>query len=83
LIVSIRDYSIKLWEVSTYNLVKTFYENIDIINSVSFSPNGKKIAIGIRDGSIVLWEISTGNILKTIPKNSCSSPVKFCPVENL
>ena len=46
------DITIKLWEVSTGKLVRTFEGHRNSVSSVAFSPDGKYIASGSWDKTI-------------------------------
>ncbi|HOK23808.1 MAG TPA: WD40 repeat domain-containing protein, partial [Candidatus Hydrothermia bacterium] len=65
------DNTIKLWEVSTGKLVRTFEGHKLGVNAVCFSPDGKYIAsgsesvLGSSDNTIKLWEVSTGELVRT------------------
>ena len=41
-----------------------FYE--ESVNSVSFSPDGSRIASGSGDNTIKIWNVETGEIIKTL-----------------
>ncbi len=60
------DKVIKLWDVETGTLLKTFKGHGDAVLSVTFSPDGKVLASGSYDKSIKLWEIVSGKILQTM-----------------
>lgn len=62
---SSEDGIIKLWDVTTGEVIK---ENELGVNSVNFSPNGR-IASQNADGIIKLWDITTGNEIKTLDQN--------------
>ena len=55
-----RDKTIKLWDVQTYGVIKTFYGHTGPVDSVCISADNTMIASGSRDGSIRLWDIMTG-----------------------
>src|SRR6476469_987960 len=55
-----------VYGVSEHNRLES---HSDIINSVSFSPDGKIIASVSKDNTIKLWS-RNGNLLKTIKENS-------------
>lgn len=59
-----RDKTIKLWEVVTGRLVRTFEGHTENVNTICFSPDGNNIFSGGNDKSIIVWEVSTGKILK-------------------
>ena len=40
--------------------------NKDFVYSVSFSPDGNKIASGSRDGTVRLWDAGTGDLIHTL-----------------
>ncbi len=71
------DKTIKLWEVNSGKLIRTFEGHLDKVNTICFSQDGKNIFSGGDDKTIICWETSTGKILKKIEgsENEISSLV--------
>jgi platelet-activating factor acetylhydrolase IB subunit alpha len=59
------DMSIKLWEMTTYECMKTLRGHDHNVSSVAFLPSGDYLVSSSRDKSIKLWEISTGYCVRT------------------
>ena len=55
---------VQMWDTSTGQLIKTLSWN-NIVYSLSYSPDGNKIAAGGYDGTIRLWDATTGESIKT------------------
>jgi WD40 repeat protein len=81
------DKTVKLWDVQTGGLVKTFYGHTGSVLSVSISADCTRIASGSSDCTIHLWDIQTGecycvitrgyvrNVLASLPQiHNTSSP---------
>ncbi|MEM7552540.1 MAG: NB-ARC domain-containing protein [Cyanobacteria bacterium P01_A01_bin.84] len=77
------DATMKLWDVSTSQLLQTFPEHQEqgvAIYGVSFSPDGQKIANSSFDGSIRIWDVQTGKCIQVFPvDNRPVSAIAFCP----
>ncbi|HKX27544.1 MAG TPA: caspase family protein [Blastocatellia bacterium] len=54
------DKTIRLWEMSTGRLIRSFAGHGDVIRCVAFSPDGKTLASGSADSTIKLWQVETG-----------------------
>ncbi|MDE0323976.1 MAG: sigma-70 family RNA polymerase sigma factor [Candidatus Poribacteria bacterium] len=63
-----RDKTVKLWDVSTGQNVRTL-EHMKPVADVAFSPDGKTLAAGRVGGEIELWDVSTGQNLATFGKH--------------
>lgn len=71
---------IKLWDVTTGQLLRTLAGHADLINSVAFSPDGRLLASGSRDDTIKLWEVATGQEVRTLSGHAGSvNSVAFSP----
>jgi WD40 repeat protein len=60
------DKTIKLWDVATERLLRTFTGHSDRISSVAFSPDGRTFLSGSRDQTIKLWDALSGREIRTL-----------------
>ncbi|MBI2264491.1 MAG: protein kinase [Armatimonadetes bacterium] len=59
---------------------KTLKGLTSAVLSVSFSPNGKKLASGSRDGTVIIWDVAGGSAEKTFMGHTDGvSSVSFSP----
>ena len=75
------DKTVKLWDVQTGGVVKTFYGHISFIYSVSASIDCTTIASGSSDGTIRLWNIQTGECYHIIEQQGLVYYVCFSPID--
>ena len=67
-----KDYScikgdLKLWNIETKQIIKSFIGLTNSVNLIVFSPDSKTIAsLGEYEDTIKLWDTQTGNQLKTL-----------------
>ena len=59
------DNTLKLWDISTGKVIRTFEGHTNWVFSVAFSPDGKTALSGSRDKTLKLWDISTGKEIRT------------------
>jgi WD40 repeat protein len=60
---------IMIWNVINGNLIMTLSGNTDdIYNSISFSPDGSKLASGSYYGMTNIWNVNDGSLLRTWTK---------------
>jgi len=59
------DQTVKLWDVSTGECLRTLQGHTKCVRSVVFSPDVQTLASGSDDETIKLWDIKTGECLKT------------------
>lgn len=58
------DHTIKLWDVSTGECIRTFTGHLDLVRTLAF--DSKRIVSGSYDQSIKVWDIKTGEIILDI-----------------
>ena len=54
------DRTIKLWDVRTGQLIRTFEGNTAAITGLAFTPDGRRLASTSDDGTVKLWDVATG-----------------------
>lgn len=58
---------VKLWDVATGEVVRTFDSEADNLTfTTEFSPDGKLVATSGRDGIIRLWDVQSGHLVRTL-----------------
>ena len=76
------DATIKLWDMQTGGVVKTFCSNTISVWSVSISPDFTTIASAAFDGEIQLWDIQTGECNILTNQQSLVECVTFSPINS-
>jgi WD40 repeat protein len=64
------DNTMKLWDVATGTLVRTFVGHSNWVHSVAFSPDGTRVLSGSRDKTVKLWDAATGALVRTFNGHS-------------
>ena len=74
------DNTVKLWEVSSGQMIRTFQGHSSSVLSVSFSPDGRRIASGSYDKTVKLWDATTAKLISTFQGHtSWVMSVSFSP----
>jgi WD40 repeat protein len=60
------DGTLKLWDIASARLVRTFTGHKGKVLDVALSPDGARALSGGEDRTIRLWEIATGRLVRTI-----------------
>ena len=54
------DMSIRLWDFTTYECIRTLQGHDHNVSSVAFMPSGDFLVSSSRDKTLKMWEVSTG-----------------------
>jgi WD40 repeat protein len=57
---------VHVWEVESGRLTHTLSSHSDFIETVGFSPDGRRIVSASRDRSLMVWDSTTGRRIATI-----------------
>src|SRR5262249_264145 len=60
---------VKLWVTATGNEVRTLGGHAGLITRVTFSPDGRALAVACSDSTVKLWDTATGNELQTLRRH--------------
>ncbi len=75
-----QDRTIRIWSISSGELIRTLEGHTRGINSIALSPDGQILASASDDTTIKLWQASTGELLHTLTgQNSRVLSVAFSP----
>ncbi|MFN2149546.1 MAG: WD40 repeat domain-containing protein, partial [Anaerolineales bacterium] len=61
-----KDNTIRLWDVSSGELVNSFVGHADTVVALAFSDDGKWLLSGGMDGMLSLWEVESGQQVQSI-----------------
>jgi WD40 repeat protein len=75
------DKSIKLWDVSSRQCVRTLkgHTHWGAVDSISFTPDGNFVASGGYDGMIRFWSVASGKCVETIQTSGSIYNVEYSP----
>jgi WD40 repeat protein len=73
------DHSLKLWDVASGRLLRSFEGHSDWVNSVAFAPDGRTVLSGSSDGTLKLWGVESGRLLRTFEGSRLVFSVAFAP----
>ena len=75
-----RDGTVKLWDVTTRQIIDTLEGDTDGVNSVSFSPDGGTLALVSWDGTVKLWDVTTRQNIAMLEGDTAGiNSVSFSP----
>ena len=62
------DNTVKIWDATSRELIRTLEVHTAPVRGVAFSPDGKTLTTGDENGDIKLWNYQTGEIKKSLPR---------------
>jgi WD40 repeat protein len=75
------DKTLKLWDIQTGGVVKTFHGHTGWVKSISTSSDYTTVASGSSDETIRLWDIQTGECCCVIKQQGVGPSVVFSPTD--
>jgi len=60
------DKDVEIWDTSTWKAKTTLKGHTDYVNSVSWSPDGKRLASGSDDGTVKIWDVASGQNVASV-----------------
>lgn len=58
---------VRIWDITTGEMVRTLKGHSGVVWSVAYSPDGKTIISGSADRTVKCWDAETGNLIRTLP----------------
>ncbi len=65
-----KDNSVKIWNISTGEEIRTFNSHSNWVYAVAFGPDGRTLASGSWDETIKIWDLATGELIRTLSGHS-------------
>jgi WD40 repeat protein len=75
------DWTLKLWDIQTGGIIRTFSGHTGCVCSVSISADCTTIASGSKDKTICLWDVQTGDCNHVIREHDQVDQVVFSPTD--
>jgi len=77
-----RDFTVKVWDMNTFELKHNLIGHKSYVNAVTVSPDGSLCASGGKDGLAMLWDLNEGKALSSLEANGeihalCFSPNRY------
>ncbi len=72
LAVGSEDAKLRLWNTKTWSLEKTYSDHTETINSICFSPDGKKLFSASNDATVQIRSLESGELLYSLRNSETS-----------
>ena len=70
---------VKLWDAASGKERRHVKGHTDLVNSVTFSPNGQRLASASEDKMVKLWDAASGKELRNFEGHMDAVSVSFSP----
>jgi WD40 repeat protein len=77
ILASSGDGRIRLWNISNHQCLADITDGSRVVESISFSPDGKTIAAGNWVGRVCLWDVQTRRRTAVLPESTCVHSVCY------
>ena len=57
-----QDWTLRLWDLETNSVVRTFEGHQGTVHAVAFTPDGQAILSGCEDRTVRIWDVATGHM---------------------
>ncbi len=71
--------AVEVWDASNWQLRSTLKGHSQRVNSVSWSPDGKRLASGGDDGTVKIWDITSGQNIASVDLVGIINNVAWSP----
>jgi WD40 repeat protein len=58
-----KDYTVRMWDIQAKTERHCFKGHTQVVNTVTFTPDGRRIVSGSQDGTVRVWDAATGQQL--------------------
>jgi WD40 repeat protein len=69
------DKTLRLWDLETGHLQRTFCGHFDSVDGVALTPDGRRVVSGSRDKTLKVWDLESGAVIATF---CCEAGVECC-----
>ncbi len=73
------EYKLKLWDIGSGALVRTYSGHSDPVNAVALSADGRLAASASQDKTVRIWDLASGEVLHKLNHVHSVSAVAFSP----
>lgn len=80
ILASSGDGTVRLWNVHTGTCLASLREDVRVVESVAFSPDGKMVAAGNWDNKVSLWDVGAERMFGAAVESTCVHSVSFSPI---